>query len=152
MDATATPWTSAPASTVRTRSLPLYRLFLMICCNGSLNEGSDLIVFMAALIGSHYACSASHLLISLLLCIHLCVSVAQVTLRSPCRTSCLSSSARRPQVWWSLLPWWLSLLSALSKCLIFITDKLNYMFSLCLLDFEQRRSLNFNMLSEGVNC
>lgn len=77
--ATATPWTSAPACTVRTASLLPHSLFLMICCHSFLNEGSGLIVFMAALIGSHYTCRTGHPLISqvafLLLFTRLCLRV-----------------------------------------------------------------------------
>lgn len=60
-DATATPWTSAPAFTVRKTSLLL--LFLMICCYSFLNEGSSLEVVIA-LISSHHTCSTGHPLIS----------------------------------------------------------------------------------------
>lgn len=81
-------------------------------------EGSGLIAFMTDLIGIHYTSSSSCSLIRLLVFVRVRFTI-QVTPRSRCRTSCLSSSARPRPAWWSSLPWWLSLLSALSKRLIF---------------------------------
>lgn len=118
--AIATPWTSAPVCTVGTSSLtlciprdlllpfssPVFRLF-----------------FFLFLIASHCDFRAGCPLIRpevfVVLHSHSCVIPTQVTLRSPCRTSCLSSWARPRRAWWSLWPWLLSLLSALSECLIF---------------------------------
>lgn len=44
-------------------SLLLYSLFLTICCYSFLNECSRSVVFMTALISSHYTCSTGHSLI-----------------------------------------------------------------------------------------
>lgn len=121
--ATATPWTSAPVCTVSTNSLtfciPCDLLLPLFLHQGSGFYG----VFFLFLIASHCDFRAGCPLIPpevfVVLHSHLCVIPTQVTLRSPCRTSCLSSWARPRRVWWSLWPWLLSLSSALSECLIF---------------------------------
>lgn len=118
-----------------THPTQLFSLCLMTCCWSFLNEGSTFIVLMVTLSGSYYTWGSGHPEIFQTVCLslitHLCLCVCylvKVTLRSRCRTSCPSSSVRPLPVWWSSLPWWLSPLSALSKCLIFISDSLNYMF------------------------